>query len=372
MLLYIIPFVLTILSSIKYDINRKNDIWEKYGLLFLFVYLILLIGLRYKVGGDTINYMGDYDWRVPLSQYKLSFNDKFQPGYIILCSLGKSISPDFYVFQLIHSALLNTLLFLFIKNNTKYVYTSLGIIFLTCYFYFSTEILRESIAVLIFSLNYKNLINRRWLSYYTGVLLCFMFHLSAIFLVIIPFLRWIRFNAVFIFLVFIELLLVLNFRNLLINISSILSIDLINSYIDETSHGLLADLMNLLRSFIIPTTFALMIKKGLKRKMPFENMIAIFSLIGLLGFFNPIIFGRLTNYFILFFSLSIATIIVDLLRSKRYIIRNYATIIIIIIAISYGSSYIMYKRYTLWYPYCSIFSAKHIEREYLNKTLLNK
>ena len=30
MLLYIIPFVLTILSSIKYDINRKNDIWEKY------------------------------------------------------------------------------------------------------------------------------------------------------------------------------------------------------------------------------------------------------------------------------------------------------------------------------------------------------
>ncbi|WP_369683354.1 EpsG family protein, partial [uncultured Muribaculum sp.] len=184
MLLYIIPFVLTILSSIKYDINRKNDIWEKYGLLFLFVYLILLIGLRYEVGGDTINYMGDYDWRVPLSQYKLSFNDKFQPGYIILCSLGKSISPDFYVFQLIHSALLNTLLFLFIKNNTKYVYTSLGIIFLTCYFYFSTEILRESIAVLIFSLNYKNLINRRWLSYYTGVLLCFMFHLSAIFLVI--------------------------------------------------------------------------------------------------------------------------------------------------------------------------------------------
>ncbi|WP_304972285.1 hypothetical protein, partial [uncultured Muribaculum sp.] len=72
------------------------------------------------------------------------------------------------------------------------------------------------------------------------------------------------------------------------------------------------------------------------------------------------------------FSLSIATIIVDLLRSKRYIIRNYATIIIIIIAISYGSSYIMYKRYTLWYPYCSIFSAKHIEREYLNKTLLNR
>ena len=80
MFLYTIPFFITLVSIFAFDINGykkgKIIVWA-----FLYIYLLLLIGFRYRVGGDTINYMGYYEWQSDLENYQFTFGDIMQPGY---------------------------------------------------------------------------------------------------------------------------------------------------------------------------------------------------------------------------------------------------------------------------------------------------
>ena len=84
--------------------QRNKGIW----IALIWLVLTLLIGLRFQVGGDTINYMGDYNWRNGLLEWEFDLTDKYQPGYTFLCSIAKSFSSEFYVFQLIHAATVNS------------------------------------------------------------------------------------------------------------------------------------------------------------------------------------------------------------------------------------------------------------------------
>ena len=55
-MIYLIPLVLMIIGYSKYDFPKcKTKDFVLWGLLY-FV-LVSIIGLRYKVGGDTYNYM---------------------------------------------------------------------------------------------------------------------------------------------------------------------------------------------------------------------------------------------------------------------------------------------------------------------------
>ena len=195
MLPYIILFVTSLLGVVQYDINRHNRT-KKIAWYFLFCYVILLVGLRYRVGSDTLVYIWGYD-RLP-SWGELNWSEiwsyEFQPLYVLLCAIAKSISPDFTVLQILHAFIINSCIFYFIRKNTQYPFTGLFLYFFLYFFYFNTEILRESLAIGIFLLNYKNLENKRWLRFYCGVFVSVLFHFSALILVFFPFIRLIKFN----------------------------------------------------------------------------------------------------------------------------------------------------------------------------------
>ena len=168
-MIYLIPIFLTILGASLFELknNERYKILKNFIWLMIWSSLVLIIGLRFKVGGDTINYMGDYEWRPKLSDWELNILDPYQPGYTILCSIGKTISDEFYVFQIIHAIIINSLLIIFLQKSSKYPFSSLLAIFLCCYLYFSTEILREVIAVLIFCINIRSyLYNEVVLTYF--------------------------------------------------------------------------------------------------------------------------------------------------------------------------------------------------------------
>lgn len=340
------------------SVSQRNLLW---GILCF--YLILLVGLRFEVGGDTLSYMGDYQWRPSLDAWELNLLDKFQPGYTFLCAIGKSISSEFYVFQIIHSIIFNVLLFYFIKKYTHYIFASLIAVFLCCYLYFSTEILREVLAVMVFSLNYRSYEYRKWGSYYLGVLFAMLFHVSAIFLVILPALRSIKFNSKFIIILFFISIVLFFSNNILNSIASFpLFMGKINSYIDATSTGLLSDFLNLLRYFFLPLGFGFLVKYYAHRDVKFENMVAILCIVGLASYFNFIIFGRLSNYFILFFAISIADFCVPALKSSKKYIRQFAILFTILFFGLFLSQFVMYKRYTRWVPYYSIFNPISVNR----------
>lgn len=363
MIEYAIAIFIVIAGFISVD-NKQAQLNKGYWITLTWFFLTFLIGLRFQVGGDTINYMNDYNWRKGLADWTFDLTDKFQPGYTLLCSIAKSFSSEFYVFQLIHAAIVNTLLFIFINKYTRFFFASLLSVFFTCYLYFTTEILREVIAVLIFALNYRSLLQGRWLRYYLGILLCCTFHISAIFLIVIPFMRKIKINGYFFLLLAITCVTMFFLNNILNTLSQIALLgDKLNSYKGLTSTGLLADILNLSRTCILPLCYAIAVKAICKREVKFENMIAIMSLLGVAAFFSPIIFTRATNYFILFFSISIADFCIQSLRQYKVNIRHYGIAISICFFALYGSGYVMYDKYCRWVPYYSIINPITVDRD---------
>lgn len=363
MIEYSVVILIVIIGFIFVD-NQRYQRYKQHWITLTWVILTLLIGFRFQVGGDTIVYMSDYSWRKGLADWEFDLTDKFQPGYTLLCSFAKTISSEFYVFQLIHAAIVNTLLFIFINRYTKYFFASLLSIIFTCYLYFTTEILRETIAVLIFALNYRSLVQGKWLRYYLGIIFCCFFHLSAIFLIVLPLLRNIKFNRYYLLILALTLIAMVFLRNILNTLSQIaLLSEKLNSYKGITSTGLLADLMNLSRTCIFPICFGFVAKYLCKRQIKFENMIAIMSIFGLASFFNPIIFSRATNYFVLFFSISIADFCIQSFRQYNISINNNAIALTLCFFILYGSGYIMYGKYNRWVPYYSIYNPVSINRD---------
>ncbi len=344
MLYYIIPLFVCLIAIFRYDMAQTRQREGKLVWIFLYVYLIVLMGYRYEVGGDTLNYMGYWNYQEDLSDWQLTFKEQFAPGYSLLCALSYTLSPEFYVFQLIHSFILNSLLFYFICKNAQYKFSSLMVVFILTYLYFSTEILREVIAVLIFSFNCSNLKNRKWIPYYCGVFLSVLFHYSAFILVIFPFLTWVKFDKKYIWCCLITGVLLMFLLPIISLFEGVVVVgDKLSGYSQDTTHGILADFMALLRSWIFPLLFVLFMKYGMHRSIKYENLIAIMTLFGFAAYFSPIIFSRFSNYLILFYAISLADILIDCIRSST-VTRNNAIILFFCFILLYGSDYIMYRR----------------------------
>ncbi len=329
---------------------------------FLYIYLTLLVGLRFEIGGDTINYMGHYDWQDTLDSYEFTFLNRFQPGYNLLCSITKTISPDFSLFQIVHSVIINTLIFIFIRRSTPYIFTTLFFMFFAAYFYFTCEILRESLAVMAYVFVYPALVKKQWFIYLIGVAIALMFHLSAVIMLLFPFLTWIKFDKKYL-LIFIVFLVAMYFlRNIL---SMMESVDVVGEKVasyKEEKHGMLADILACTRKGLFPILFALLVKFGCKRRLLFENQVALLGLFGSMSFFNPVIFGRITNYLILFYILSFSTEMIDFVKSRKKSLLHNAVALSISFVLLYGSGYALYRIYQLYIPYESIINPIHHNR----------
>ncbi len=368
MLYYTIPLLILLFAAIKYDINGdkgsgKYVIWG-----IIFIYFTLLIGLRFEVGGDTIAYMGYWQWQKDITYWQFSLTEYFAPGYSLLTALCYTFSTEFYFFQIIHSLIFNTLLFVFLSRSTSYKFSALIVVFILSYLYFSTEILREAIALLIFAFNANNLRKGRWISYYVLVLCSLMFHFSAIILVILPFIAKINVNKQFPFycvLIICISAILPQIIGIVFGDSSVLA-NYANRYIADSTHGKLADAMALLRGFVFPLFFVLIVKYGMNKPVKYENFIMIYMLLGLAAFFYPIIFARLSNYFVLFFAISLTDVFIDCIKAQHVAAKHNALILIMSFIIIYGSDYIMYDKYTRWVPYYSVFNPHNVDRDNYN------
>ena len=178
MLLYIILLSLSLFSIGYCEIGGHRK-YRKILFYLLFLYAVLLAGLRYRVGGDTIIYMDDYADLPTLSELSIEdfFYQQTEPFYLLLCVLVRMISPEFYLFQLIHALLVNFAVFRFFKKYSNYPFIGLFIYFLWFYFIFNYEFLRESLAVSVMLLAYGYYQNKRWKKYYACATIALMFHM---------------------------------------------------------------------------------------------------------------------------------------------------------------------------------------------------
>lgn len=356
---YIIAIFIVILG-ILYNKKMSQSVRKAYLGLIL-IYIILLIGFRYRVGIDTINYMRAY----PLSPLLHNFwninifNERFEPGYLLICAICKLFSKDFWLSQLVMTAITNCCVFIFLFRYCKNPFIGIFIYFILQWLYFSTEIIRESVAIGIFLLNYRNIERKRWVKYYLLSLLSIFFHYSAIIIWFIPLAKFIKFNIYYL----LACCILLAITPIVERLNALLSIAAVAGRIDQYVAS--AETLNLnwrVAEFIksaFPAIGAVVLLTYYKINYKFKP-IALLQILFCAGAFAiPIIFSRFTNYTSIFIIVIISNLL-DIHKIKLSV-RVLFVGFILMTQLNY-----YYKMYRAWIPYISIFDPQHIrERESL-------
>lgn len=192
---YLIPAILLCVGIFCYDYLKLQRgrlvLW-----ILICVYLILLAGLRYKLGEDTFHYLSAYERINSLDKIRASdfARSRFNPGFIIVFSFFKMLTPEFVFFQIFQAAVINSVYFYFFYKNCKNIFFAGFLYFLFLYVFTSFLQMRESFAVAIFLLAWPLFLQKKWILWYLASLLAFSFHLSSLIMFFLPiiYLPWVR------------------------------------------------------------------------------------------------------------------------------------------------------------------------------------
>ena len=234
-----------------------EDKWYYFNL----VVLILLAGLRYRVGSDTLMYMSVFEECPKLDELKyFDFSEaKYNPLWYILNAVSRSIYDSFTLFQMIHAIIVNSVFFGFFRRFCPSYYFSAILLYFFGYFcYFNMEVMRESLCICVLLLAMPLYMKRRWLPYYILSVVAIFFHYSAIVMFFQPFLlvfkqpswRW----QMVIFIVIFVFLKVINVPALLLEVLGLneqLTL-LLKNYLDmeRSVMGMIAEIVKYLPIFV--------------------------------------------------------------------------------------------------------------------------
>lgn len=383
-MIYTLVIVLTVIFIFLFDNYKLKG--SKYAYNFLLIILVLVAGLRWKLGGDSLVYQTKFENNIP-TLLNMSFNDLFEtgfePGIVFLMSICKTFIVDFWFFQLIHALIINVSMFNFIKKYTPYKFTAVFVYIFFYFLYFNTEILRESLAICIFLVMYPLLEKRNYKKYYLLNILALFFHTSSILLLLIPLFSRVKFNKKgisYLVLLFGVLMIVFTLFPSIINIF-LFSDRLAMKYAlyADYSFSLIGTIYNFLLFVLFPY---LLIKFNLKygKLNQFEDLFFVYFLIVVL-YLSYSGAGRFINYFGPFMLIFYVNTFYNLKNSKKY--KSVSSLIIIALLIGpftykflyYDFSYTKIskgaKKIDMYYPYTNIFDKKP-EEVNLRKSIAQK
>lgn len=190
-MLYVLIIIFLIFLSYLYDYRgiRKYKSTSYNITMWIF---ILLAGLRYRIGSDTIIYEYAFE-QMPviwdLTIHYIMDVSRFECGFTVLMSLVKTVFHQFWVFLLIQSIITNYCVFKFFKDNTSAPYVAVLAYFIVLYYYINCEAARQGLAVGVILFSWKYFANNQWAKYILAVIVASLFHISAIFFIILPLLK---------------------------------------------------------------------------------------------------------------------------------------------------------------------------------------
>lgn len=361
-MIYILILLFLVSLSVVFDFKHL-ELSPKPFWIGAFLILVLLMTFRYKLGGDTFNYMRDFSSFPYFSQLTLdSFAGlKYAPLWIVFFSMVKSIFNHFVLFQFIHAVFINGVIFWFIHRYSRYRFASLVLYFLYYYFYFNTEILRESISICLFLLAVPSFLESNWKKYYLLAIFGFLFHYSAIILFIFPLLknlktRWVYYVGAIVLLYLISLL-VLSFLPPIFE-------ELYKTYVvfEPNLGGYLYTTV----CFILFPAFLLYIqRKYISEDYIFNSFVFVFFLISVYTYLSPSIALRFFNYLIPIASIVFIHFVGDLIE-KRAAVSVFVLFFIPGVLLFKSQEYLQdtssvmpgTRFYFRWYPYTHVFDLE--------------
>lgn len=147
-MIYLLILVYTIYLVYNYDGNKTKSAFETH-FRFLLLISILIGGLSYRLGIDTLRYEYMYNSFDINAQYE--YKDLFlscnEPLWYLLNKFFRLIGADFWVFRLFTLGFVNITIFWFIRKYSPAVFFSILVYFIYSYFAYNFQVVRESLAV---------------------------------------------------------------------------------------------------------------------------------------------------------------------------------------------------------------------------------
>ena len=385
-MVYVFVLIISLYGLFKYDLIGLCR-GRKAFFIFEYIVLIVVVGLRNKIGGDNFYYL-EYWQTYPkmIDIYTFDFkNAEFQPLWYVFNAFIKSIFDNYVCFQIVHAVLINWIVSNFIWKYSKLPFFSTFVYILFFYFYYNTEILRASISVCIILLSYPSLENKNWLKYYVYVIIAFGFHLSAIVAVLFPachLFKDLHYKWIFGFVILGFLIVYMeNFIPYVIGLfsnSELIAIKIENYFLRVESdsysgYNIVGWSVWFLYTIMVP--FIILYYSNNIKNSLFRGFVFLWV------FFNVLIGGygtlvvRTMDYIYPIFIIIYSNVICLLLKlpNRRYDIKLKFIIMFVLLITSYEWGRFRYFRplaygkfYQLYYPYTSIFDSKDpVERENL-------
>lgn len=371
-MIYLLIFSFSFFAFLRY-INSTSRQDGKVVYVFLWLSLVLLAGLRYRVGGDSLHYFDVFDSYPTLStlwDYDFA-KAEYNPGWIVFNAIIKSFNGDFYTFQFVHAIIVNSIIFFFINSYARNKFLVILFYLFLHYLYFTMEVLRESLAISVFLLAVPSLLNKHWFKYYLYCLLAYSFHSSALILFIFPlFARKMQIKYQVTITILLALIInFISFDSLITSLFGAYSFGqrATRSYLikEVNIYGLLIVLLKILSYYFIHI-FAQ--NKKICNEHPFIIFVTPYLILGLLAAVVPGVY-RFLNYLAIPLLIYIVDILYTFIRNRTLYQPSFgkvslAFIIIVSLQIQYfvrdTSKYTRGKSsfYNIYVPYHSIFDEK--------------
>lgn len=334
------------------------------------VLLILIAGLRLVVGGDTQTYMSDFDRYPTIDEFTVFHFAlfRYQPLWILLNVLAKSIYPEFFVLQIILACIVNPVTFYIIQKETDKKFEVAILYLLFQFLYLNCEIMRETFSICIFYFAFGYLIKHKWLKYYGLCVIAFLFHDAAAFYFILPFFLLIltkEFTPRFTFVLAVVLLIFAN-PLILSKLLFFLPDSRIDTFTDFYSKMAIGSVLGLIRSIIeIPFVYFIII--NVKGHVSYKVYIGLkmFFCLHIIGLMMPVFVNRICNSYNLFYYIALVEFLY--VMRQKIITGIYCTLLTIAFVryyfvdvtnlVSTKPSSDRYYFYELFVPYYSIFET---------------
>ncbi len=395
-MIYFLFFFVFLILAYSFDFRKSSKNRDLYYKLECFA-LILLWGLRYRVGGDSLTYEEEFmDYPTLFEIIRGGIHDlPFQPLWYFFNGIIKSIIPSFVFFQVVHAIIVNVVVFSSIKQYSKAPFTAALFYFVFISYNMNTEILREALSVCLFLIAFKSLNDNKLVKYYFLATIAFLFHQSAVFLFVLPlfkpFLRqsWtLKHYVILGGVVVLVGSLAANALEYVIGMN-MLSNDFSNDKAmryyanavasqgsDTGLGGSQFGIRYLLRVFL--ALYVIYVAKKTKLNTPENNLVThAYLFLTIMGFLVGLIAGRWNNYFLVLYYCIIADLLYDCFTHSDKVIVKIRPVLILslymvlhVFALTSDSSNGNMKHhnevYRRYYPYHSILNPqKEQDRENL-------
>lgn len=191
-MVYILILLYIVFLVFRYDVqNLKEGKNANYQILWgIFV---LVAGLSYHVGGDSIGY------EITFKNYRFvnSIDDVYdgnllanskEPLWVFVNILFSKVFGDFQFLKFAIALFFNTTVFWFIKKHSPKPFFSILLYAVILGLHLNFQVLRESVAIGVFLIAFDKLCGekKKYFLYYLLVIVAFLFHRFAFAMLIVP------------------------------------------------------------------------------------------------------------------------------------------------------------------------------------------